>query len=81
LVAPDALGVLHDVTATLRSLPRRPDFVVLSAARPADASSGTNAQELETLEITPVLGVVPRDGNAGQLAARLLTLSSISRGL
>lgn len=76
LVAPDALGVLHDVTATLRALPRRPDVVVLSAARGPDASSGTNAGELEMLKITPVLGVVSQGGDARELAARLLTLSS-----
>lgn len=59
LVAPDALGVLHDVTATLRSLPRAPDAVVLSRSRPLDASTGTNAAELQTLGITAVLEVLP----------------------
>ena len=39
LVAPDSLGVLHDVTATLRALPRTPDAVVLTAARAPDISS------------------------------------------
>ena len=62
LIAPDSLGVLHDVTATLRALPRTPDAVVLSAARPGDASSGSNAAELETLKIAQVLCVVERDG-------------------
>ena len=54
LVAPDALGVLHDVTATLMAMvtaARRPDMVVLSAARPPDASTGSNAGELRRLEI------------------------------
>lgn len=55
LVAPDALGVLHDVTATLRALPRPPDALILSSARPADASSGTNASELMSLGIAEVL--------------------------
>jgi dethiobiotin synthetase len=64
LIAPDSLGVLHDVTATLRALPRPPDAVVLTAARPRDASSGSNARELETLKIAPVLCVVERDGAA-----------------
>jgi dethiobiotin synthetase len=59
LVAPDSLGVLHDVTATLRALSRRPDAVVLSGARPSDESSGTNATELSRLGITDVLEVVP----------------------
>jgi dethiobiotin synthetase len=67
LVAPDSLGVLHDVTATLRALPRSPDAVVLCGARPADSSSGTNARELGGLGITNVLEVLP----AGELACPL----------
>lgn len=55
LVAPDALGVLHDVTATLRALPRPPDALVLSSARAPDASTGTNAAELARLGIAEVL--------------------------
>jgi dethiobiotin synthetase len=58
LVAPDALGVLHDVSAVLRALPRRPDAVLLSQSRPPDASTGTNAPELERLGICSVLEVV-----------------------
>jgi dethiobiotin synthetase len=56
LVGADALGVLHDVTATLgfaRALGRSPDYVLLSASRSPDASTGTNATELETLCIAP----------------------------
>jgi dethiobiotin synthetase len=52
LVAADALGVLHDVTATLeaaRARGRGPDEIVLSAARTPDASTGTNAAELVRL--------------------------------
>ena len=54
LVAPDALGVLHDVSATriaMEHLHRPPDYLVLSAARPADASTGSNAAELSKLGI------------------------------
>ena len=54
LVAPDALGVLHDVTATLeaaRARGRAPDELLLSAARSPDASTGTNADELRRLGI------------------------------
>ena len=54
LVAPDALGVLHDVTATLeaaRARGRAPDEVLLSAGRTPDASTGTNAAELARLGI------------------------------
>ncbi|HKY37823.1 MAG TPA: dethiobiotin synthase [Polyangiaceae bacterium] len=58
LVAPDALGVLHDVGAALRALPRPPDAVVLSAARPVDASSGSNAAELKRLGICKVMQVL-----------------------
>lgn len=60
LVAPDSLGVLHDVTATLRGLPRAPDAVLLSGARPADQSTGSNATELKGLGICEVLEVLPR---------------------
>ncbi len=59
LVAPDSLGVLHDVAATLRALSHRPDAVVLCAARAADESTGTNAAELSRLHITEVLEALP----------------------
>lgn len=77
LVAPDALGVIHDVTATLiamRSCGRLPDFVVLTASRPPDASSGTNALELEALNICRVTAVLPRHDPSylQPLASRLL---------
>jgi dethiobiotin synthetase len=78
LVAPDALGVLHDVTATLRALPRKPDAVVLTAARPRDPSSGSNAGELHALGITPVLCVIARGGDAGLLADWLLAHPQLS---
>ena len=60
LVAPDALGVLHDVGAVLRALPQAPDAVVLSSSRAADASTGTNATELKRLGICEVLTVLGR---------------------
>lgn len=62
VVAPDALGVLHDVTATLAALPRKPDALVLSAARSPDASTGTNALELSVLGIAEVTAQLARDG-------------------
>lgn len=58
LVAPDRLGVLHDVLSTLRameSLQRAPDWLVLSAPREPDASTGTNAAELARRSIRPRL--------------------------
>jgi dethiobiotin synthetase len=73
LVAPDALGVLHDLGATLRALPRPPDAVVLSSARPADASSGSNAAELKRLDICAVLQIVaPGSRDVSALAAWLI---------
>jgi dethiobiotin synthetase len=65
LVAPDSLGVLHDMAATvaaMRALHRAPDHVVLSRSRPADASTGSNAAELERLGLgapRAVLGAEP----------------------
>lgn len=58
LVAPDALGVLHDVTASLRAMQRRPDALLLSGARKADESTGRNAAELSRLGIADVLEVI-----------------------
>lgn len=64
LVAPDALGVLHDLTACLTAMHQRgrsPDFVLLSAARDPDTSTGANADEIERLGIGRVAAVVRRD--------------------
>ncbi|HEY3493422.1 MAG TPA: dethiobiotin synthase [Polyangiaceae bacterium] len=64
LVAPDSLGVLHDLSATLEVMKgrgRSPDHVVLSAARQPDASTGTNASELAHLGIATVSGCFSRD--------------------
>lgn len=73
LVAPDALGVLHDLGATLRALPRPPDAVVLSSSRPADASSGSNAAELAGLGVARVLTVLePRSADASALVRWLI---------
>jgi len=61
LVAPDALGVLHDLSATLcalRATARAPDYVLLSASRPPDASTGTNADELRRLGIADPVAVL-----------------------
>jgi len=67
LVGPDALGVLHDLTVTLLALRARhrpPDLVLLTAARPADPSTGTNASELAALGICRVAAVLPHDDPA-----------------
>jgi dethiobiotin synthetase len=77
LVAPDALGVLHEVKACLlamESLGRRPDHVALCQARALDASSGTNAAELERLGVTPVAAVLAQNAeSSAQLSAFLTT--------
>jgi dethiobiotin synthetase len=77
LVGPDALGVLHDVSATLglaRALGRSPDHVLLSTARPSDESTGTNATELSTLGIAAPVFVAGRDdvGSLGAIVDALL---------
>lgn len=64
LVAPDRLGVLHDLTAALglaRARGRLPDAVVLSAPAVPDSSTGTNAGELAALELAAVVATFPRE--------------------
>jgi dethiobiotin synthetase len=73
IVAPDSLGVLHDLSASLRVLPRPPEAVVLSSARPPDASSGGNAAELQALGICDIAAVFGRNGgDPGPVLARLV---------
>lgn len=64
LVAPDRLGVLHDVGATLRAARAEglgtPAALVLSAASEPDASSGTNEAEIARVTGQPVTAVFPR---------------------
>jgi dethiobiotin synthetase len=76
LVAPDALGVLHDVRATLAALrhhAREPDFVVLSAARARDASTGTNARELSRLGIANPIATLSRGAPGPHALSRLVS--------
>lgn len=68
LVGVDRLGILHDVLAATRALeaeapPLRPHAVALHAPAVADASTGTNAAELERMLRLPVR-VVPRGNSA-----------------
>jgi dethiobiotin synthetase len=84
LVAADALGVIHDVTATLLAAKARgrvPDFFVLSAAREPDASTGSNAGELARLGIVSRPFAVGRDDSAGvsALVDALLVPAAASR--
>ncbi len=77
LVAPDRLGVLHDVTSCLcamSALGRLPDWLILSAPSEPDASTGTNAQELARLRACPPIIELPR--NDPTPLRRLLTPSS-----
>lgn len=63
LVAPDRLGVLHDVIATLAAWGERTRariVVALSAPVSSDASTSTNASELEALGVVRVASVFPR---------------------
>jgi dethiobiotin synthetase len=63
LVAPDRLGVLHDLTSTLgfaSSRGLRAPGVALSAPDSPDASTGRNANELAKLGIATALAVFPR---------------------
>lgn len=57
LVAPDRLGVLHDVGATLRALgAAHVDLLVISEPHTIDASTGSNRAELERV-VLPQLGL------------------------
>lgn len=74
LVAPDRLGVLHDVTATARAARSEHieiNGIVLSAPAEPDITTGTNGDELTQLFAghPPVIAVIPRTTatNAQQL--------------
>jgi len=76
LVAPDRLGVLHDVASCLqamRAVGRWPDWLVLSAPDSADASTGTNAAELCRRPAPPAI-TLPRHETA--LLDALLTATA-----
>ena len=63
LVAPDRLGVLHDVFAALRAastVPLRLDAILLSAPTTADASTGRNGPELRRLAPETPVFELPR---------------------
>jgi len=63
LVAPDRLGVLHDVSVcciAATALRIRIDGVALSSPSSPDHSTGTNAAELERLQRGRIMAVFPR---------------------
>ena len=75
LVAPDSLGVLHDLRATMLALAataRAPDYLVLSAARKPDAATGRNASELRRLGLPRPIAVVSRTSTPEQALAPLV---------
>jgi dethiobiotin synthetase len=78
LVAPDRLGVLHEVTSTIGfadALGRPVDTAVLSEPDAPDRSTGTNAAEIDRLGIARVSAVFPRtsvDSPAAHEQARRL---------
>jgi dethiobiotin synthetase len=68
LVAPDALGVLHDVRATLLAMQHRgraPDHLVLTASRAPDASTGSNSGELRRVGLPKSVATLARDDEGG----------------
>jgi dethiobiotin synthetase len=88
LVAPDRLGVLHDLGACLAAARARGTAVsaiVLSAPAAPDASTGTNAAEVERIGLGPVVAVFPHaafdDRRSLEAAARLWEASMASGAL
>jgi dethiobiotin synthetase len=76
LVAPNRLGVLHDVTSALHAmtaLGRRPDWIILSAPETPDTSTSSNRTELSRLRSMPPIIELPRN-DARPLEALLRTL-------
>lgn len=59
LVAPDRIGVLHEITATVRAANISP-VIALSAPAVPDASTGTNAAEIRRLRLAKAVVEFPR---------------------
>lgn len=81
LVAPDRLGVLHDVGATVRAAESNGiafAAIALSAPAQPDASTGTNAAEIERLGLAEAVVLFPRarieDDATKKAAAELYAL-------
>lgn len=70
LVAPDRIGVIHDVTATVRASKVPLPIVALSAPAVPDASTGTNGDELLRLGLAKQVVEFPR-GAPGEAARQL----------
>lgn len=70
LVAPDRLGVLHDMRSTLiamATLARIPDIILLNATRSPDASVGTNRRELELLGWASITAQIAWNGGIKEM--------------
>ncbi len=85
LVAPDRLGVLHDVGACLlaaRGCGVVVSAIVLSTPNEPDESTGSNARELERMGLGPIAGVFPRasfdDEESLEVAARVWETLKVS---
>jgi dethiobiotin synthetase len=76
LLAPNRLGVLHDVLVTLAAYPRI-DAVVLTPALTVDRSQSTNAGDLAELG-APCLGALPR-GTPEELAHHPILRALVAR--
>lgn len=77
LVGVDRLGVLHDVAACLIALATATavlpqPVVVLQAPDVADTSTGTNAEELVTLELVNRATLVPRGAPSDRSVAEVM---------
>ncbi len=77
LVAPDRIGVLHDITATVRAANIEP-VIALSAPAVADASTGTNAAEIRLLRLAREVIEFPRATPAASLAAAEACLKALA---
>jgi dethiobiotin synthetase len=85
LVAPDRLGVLHDIAAVRAALSRagHADTVTVALSTPAepDASTGTNASELVTLSLARAVAVFPRESPYSSSSASVAHSLLIRLGL
>ncbi|MDB4943785.1 MAG: Dethiobiotin synthetase [Labilithrix sp.] len=82
LVAPDRLGVLHDVAATTRAAAAEGlsfGGIILVAPATPDASTGTNGAELSLVTDVPLLATLPR-ADVATLAQRP-DITTIARSL
>ncbi len=85
LVAPDRLGVLHDVGATVRAAKASGlsfSGIALSAPAVPDASTGTNAAEINDITYISVLSAFPRAPVEAELtrAAARVVLEALGLG-